>query len=334
MSTTQSDKAARYSRFKIPQKTCSLREDSSQGAVDPTPRIEHLIDWIAYTVPTPVGIPNAFLPHPALSFADDGEIHRSTHVRSQGYDTIIPLNHGRVSINSTHPEFKILVQHTGRDLWELHQEGVELETLLDYALRKKAKITRMDFAVDYHGPASPLDLFKARQEHRLRSAAKKRYVLHTSYEESKGEVREALTFELGSRTSPRWTRCYDKAGQLGVPGPWTRTELVMRDGYGNRVAEAMIHDGIGPAGKQALRKFIYDHDIPWLHEALDGPSVYIETPPPPLHDTDAWLFNQIIPILSKALLEEAVTGKSPLYDALNPHMHQAELMRHQVLSNR
>src|SRR5690606_24422821 len=103
---------------------------------------------------------------------------------------------------------------------------------------------------------------------------------------------------FGSNQSKRMLRCYDKAYQARVPGPWTRTELVMRHGYGNRVADAMVKDDIEAAGKQAIREFI-QCDIDWFNRALTGPSVYIQTPPPLKHDSAAWLLVHVLPTFRK-----------------------------------
>lgn len=304
-----------------PHTSRSNDADTLQEAAQSEPRVEHLIDWLTYTVPHNVGLHNAFFQHAALY--NTGEVIRKMDPWNvRGYTRRLALSHGTLNFHPERPEQKICVQFTGRDLYYLRNAGIDLRDLLQHALDHDAHISRMDFAVDYYGPSSPLDLQEAFLAKELKSAAKRdvRFILGCDL--YKGEITETYSSYFGSNQSRRMLRCYDKAYQVGVPGPWTRAELVMRDGYGNRVADAMVKDGVDAAGKQAIREFI-QCDIDWFNRSVTGPSVYIQAPPPPERDSAAWLLVQVLPTFRKVVIAQAAEQN---FEVLNAYRNVIQAM--------
>lgn len=102
-------------------------------------------------------------------------------------------------------------------------------------------------------------------------------------------------------------RCYDKATLMKVAGPWTRIELELREGFGNRVATAMLSDGIWAVGNQAIRDFI-QCDLDWFNEALYGPSVEIPAPPQKISRKRQWYRGAIRSGLTKLIYADALDG--------------------------
>jgi hypothetical protein len=265
----------------------------------------HSIDWFAYSVPFDLGIENAFPRHGGLFLTERRLSNR------KGYDTCFALSHGSASYHSLYPQQKIGVQFMGRDLAHLRAMGLDIAELIAYALSNNGEITRLDFAIDYFGPASPRDLYLAWEAKELRTLARQCLFMLSS-DRTKEEQGEAYTTYLGSNSSERMLRCYDKAAQLNVSGPWTRAELVARKGYGNRVAKAMLQEGVGAAGKQAIRDFV-QCNIDWFNEATTGPSVDIDPAPPSQSDTGAWLAGFVLPILLKEIDEALAVGDMTLW---------------------
>lgn len=305
----------------------SAEPSNSRNSTPPAisiPRKEHLLDWFTYTVPRDIELSEALFPHDALYIVGE----RLKNI--QGYNTTLSLTHGRISYHTEDPEQKICVQFTGRDLWCLRDQGVDLQALLAYACGLEAKITRLDYAVDWYGDSSPEDVFFAFREGRLRSRAR-HSDLRWGCDKTKRETIDAFTAYLGSEESERQLRCYDKAAQVGCNGPWTRIELVMRDGFGNRVADAMIREGIGLAGNQAIRDFVKKCDIDWFNQAVSGPSVYIKTPPPKERDPKQWLLSQVLPTFERTLESDAAVGDFEVFDAYWPSMRKTAAKRHGAL---
>lgn len=293
----------------------SPKTPSSEGNALHQPRVEHLIDWLTYTVPRDVPLEEALLPHDALYIT--GEVLPNI----KGYNVRLALTHGSISYHTEYPEHKLCIQFTGSDLWNLRKNGVNLNEMLKYGRQVlNANVTRLDYAVDWHADNSPLDLFRAWRDGQLRTEAR-HCTLDWGCEKSKGELQDAYTVYFGKNKSKRRLRIYDKAAQLNVPGPWVRSELIMRDGFGNQVADAMIREGIAEAGNQAIRDFI-ECDIDWFNQAIRGPSVYIQTPPPKEHDTDQW-FIDILPTFIQRLDEGIETGNYRVFDAYEPVIRRA-----------
>jgi hypothetical protein len=283
----------------------TAQEDPSSPAEPPL--VSHCLDWLTYTVPREVGLERAFLQHPALAIT--GEILPNI----KGYDRHIAMTYGSISFHTRHPEHKICVLFRGKDLREARAAGVNVDHILADALAKQATITRLDFAVDYHGPSSPLELNEA-VEMGLVKVPTRHHEYRYSCDRVKGEARKAHTVYLGSQSSERRLRCYDKAAQLKVSGPWTRIELVVQKGYGNRLAKAMVQEGIGAAGKQALREFI-QCNLGWFNHALNGPSLYIEAAERSERDVKRWLLTQVLPTFAREVARGAVNGDFEVRDA-------------------
>lgn len=293
-------------------------------AAPSAPRTTHLIDWLTYTVPWNSDLSAALFPHDALFIT--GEPLENI----KGYNTSLGLSHGRISYHTEHPENKTCVQLGGADLWHLRQAGIDLRELLAYVYQTlNATITRLDYAVDWYGEGDPWDLYYSWKANQLHTLAKRAYVKMEAYKVD-GVTREIPTIYLGSGKSNRMLRCYDKAAQLGVPGPRIRIELVLRDKLANLVVKAMIQDGIGPTGNQAIRHHVQG-DIAWFNQAISGPSIYIETPPPKERDPKRWLLSNVLPTFERTLESDAAVGDFEVFDAYWPIMRKTAAKRHGAL---
>lgn len=93
-------------------------------------------------------------------------------------------------------------------------EHLGLVTLLSLGTLLNLKVTRLDAAIDYC-PFTPEHLFEARRRGLIRTHAQQ-----GGWKDSP----EGNTFELGSRKSDVFLRCYDRRG-------YTRTELELKRGH-------------------------------------------------------------------------------------------------------
>ena len=82
------------------------------------------------------------------------------------------------------------------------------------------------------------------------------------------------------------------------------------------MGRAMVNDGIGDAGKQAMRDFV-SCEVPWYVQVTSGPSVYI----PPLPESESkrkeWLLNMVLPLLRQEINEDAKVGDFDVFDAFS-----------------
>lgn len=294
------------SHHRNPRLPASATDRNIEAETPTDIRIHHSIDGLRYTIPSEAGIGNACPHHPLFEIT--GEVQP---VNWRNYNRVIQLPHCKIAYHSDHPEWKIYVELKGQDLYHLCHAGVPAIDLLQHAIQQDANITKLDFAVDYFGPSSPQDLIDAEERGLLKSLAK-RTDTHGSRKRHK-PANDSRTFYLGHPKSDRYFKCYDKATQMKRQGPWTRMELTLKQDPANRAARAMLARGIGPAGKQAIRDYVWC-DVDWFNQALSGPSVempQLDRRPP---DTRGWLLNDVTRSLLKQIHADAEDGNFEIYE--------------------
>lgn len=251
------------------------------------------IDWLRYTVSPQLGPARATPAHPVFEVAERAVIPLPF------YNQALALVAGRCDWHSERPEQRLLVTLTGAECARCAAEGLDLADVLRYATEDVAgRVTRLDFALDVHTPgADPMDLKRAWDAGQVRTPARTCGDVGMT---APGGIDLGRTVYLGSRSSERVLRVYDKARLEGVEGVWVRIELECKGDYAHALARSMLAHGIIPAGKTALRQFVAA-DVPWLTEAMESESVPME----PLDDKDTdrrrWYREQILPALARDL---------------------------------
>jgi hypothetical protein len=111
-----------------------------------------------------------------------------------------------------------------------------LYDLLEGNFKDKYSFTRLDFAFDYV-PFEPHQIKEAVMNEQLRSLAKRQTLeIHESplaHREGEGQELGTSTVSLGSRTSERMIRVYDKRG-------FTRLEMELKDKRADLVAKQLL----------------------------------------------------------------------------------------------
>lgn len=251
------------------------------------------IDWLRYTVAPQLGPARATPAHPAF------EVSERTLTPLRFYDSVQALAVGRCDWHSQRPEQQLLVTLTGAECARATAEGVDLAGVLKHVLEGvSGRFTRLDFALDVYTPgADPMDVKRAWDAGQVRTAARTCGDVGMT---GPGGVDLGRTVYLGSRTSERVLRVYDKARLEGVEGVWVRVELECKGDYAHALARSMLAQGVIPAGKTALRQFM-TADVPWLTEAMNSEDV----PMVPIEDKDTdrrrWYREQILPAVERDL---------------------------------
>ncbi len=195
------------------------------------------------------------------------------------------------------PEQRLLVTLTGAECARATAQGVDLADVLRHVLEGvTGRFTRLDFALDVFTPgADPMDVKRAWDAGQVRTAARTCGDVGMT---GPGGVDLGRTVYLGSRSSERVLRVYDKARLEGVGGG--RVELECKGEHAQALARSMLASGIIPAGKTALRQFVAA-DVPWFREALSGESVPMELVEDKDTDRRRWYREQILPALARDL---------------------------------
>lgn len=197
------------------------------------------LDWLRYTVPMAVGIRHA-LP--------DG----------WGNDTIIPMVTGRLGYtnqittsegfvvmwNAQRPEMGIMCDLAGSTINSPDYGSYNLspDMLFHHVLENAGQFTRIDFAVDMIGTEHTIDDLELMVKEGFMHFAGREITTVGGHRKNKvGEFENSgKTLYLGSRTSDRFLRYYDKAAQQQIMGlSWNRIEMEIKGKRANGLTQAL-----------------------------------------------------------------------------------------------
>lgn len=234
------------------------------------------------------------------------------------------MSHGRIFWNEKRRDQKIGVLFSGDELSSARADKVEELNLIRFALDQSSKIARLDFALDiFVEGAHPLEMYDAWKGGAVDTGAGKVSPWTSGTKNADGDVTETSTVYFGAEKSDRRLRVYDKQAERGTTYPWIRIELVSRDERAWSLAETMRKHGIATAGRSAISEFVWCEDLEWWRAALTGEVVAMEPVKRKHTNTEKWLLQQVLPVLSRILDEQQARGEWEIYDA-----YQAALDRH------
>lgn len=285
------------------------------------------IHWLTATV-NPPGPPNRYA---AGQLADrlNASITGDGSPYPRSYTHGVELDPGRISWHESEPRMKLCFNLTGGDCEEWYADGRFLSPLVSTLYAGEANFTRIDAALDYHGDANIGDLVDAFEVDPGWTSVRTLRPFQELTNGSDGVSRIWSGVYIGSRSSERFLRVYDKALETGSSGRWTRIELVSRNDYANAFGENITMNGLAPAARGTIRQ-VADCPIDWWQDALAGDAA--ESPPVgrKVADTDRWLIDKVLPVLERRLMLCHSTRDElfRVYDlALNDHrrrLHQLE----------
>lgn len=221
---------------------------------------------------------------------------------------------GKVYVNEKRPEQKRLIVMTGDDWTNLSLAGKDptltLRMILAYPY---VNITRLDFAVDIRDEDFTIsDLLTAWDNGTMRTSAE---TVDRVQRKGKGGKDLGQTVYIGSRSSERLVRCYDKGAQLNIGEKWARIEIELKGRWAIATAKEMASGRTVEAGKGVIRQFVTS-GVAWFDNALakgkgDG---YVVPDKRAQTDHEKWLMNIAVPAVLKAIqsdvdwVETAVLG--------------------------
>lgn len=173
--------------------------------------------------------------------------------------------------------------------------NVSPRSVLRTALAMGANVTRIDIAIDvYH------EMYLRS----MKAAADQGEIVTRAQDWPLIEGRTGSTLYVGSRTSEKFLRIYDKAAEQKAEGPWYRIELECKGDFARGVALHVDGNGYEYFG-DIIRGFA---DWPTMHqwqEATTSPTLLEGIPrPEKRRDTFAWLMKSVAPSVAKLLVED------------------------------
>lgn len=221
--------------------------------IDNSPSVFVHLDWISYTVPFASSPAKAA--RRALMPLPDFKLLRHWGEGLGSYNTVIETACGALlAWHCEHPEFKIFTSLSGDVLQRLGSRQVFGRQLIEYALTRKARFSRIDVAIDIFNCGARVDHIREVFE---RGGAITNAKAGGSYKGIRHDASKqgGETLYVGSPKSERQLRVYNKAAEQGVEKDWLRIELVSRKELAHLLAEAIAREGVPDAGRQAIRQF-------------------------------------------------------------------------------
>lgn len=174
-------------------------------------------------------------------------------------------------------------------------QTVNPRAVLRQALAMGANVTRIDIAIDHYGWLN-IEGYKAALDEGAAVTRARDWNLITG--------RKGQTLYVGSRTSEKFLRIYDKAAEQGVEGNWFRIELECKGDFARGVALHVDSAGYDYYG-DIIRGFC---DWPNLYSwvsATASPTLLEGIPKPEKkRDTFTWLMKSVAPSVAKLLVED------------------------------
>lgn len=288
-----------------------------------TSRASATIDWLSYTVHWNTDTLNRFRKAFSLELAATAVSNQTGPWLAEkplhGYTSAVShaLSPGlRVMASEPDSPMGIHVSWSGSALQEVNPRAV-----LRQALLMGASVSRIDIAIDI---PEHLDLkaYKAALDEGAAVTRARDWNLIVG--------RTGQTLYVGSRTSEKFLRIYDKAAEQNTEGPWFRIELECKGDFARGVSKHVDAEGYDYFG-DIIRGFCdWPHNHEWL-SAITSPTLLEGIPrPEKQRDTYAWLMNAAAPSLAKILTEDhekfvaflrkvyTIAGLGEVHDATDP----------------
>lgn len=246
------------------------------------------LDWLAVTYPvdTPV---HHLLPGciGELPLHDEGRA-------ILGYRTRQVNEVGCVILSGGSERQGIHVINGGEALVGIREKEITDWEMATHCRDHYGRPTRLDVAIDlFEGRTKREDLVAMYSAGRVRTHARSAQV-------TKSLSTPEGTLYLGTRSSMRFFRAYDKGAQMNDPRAWLRLELECKKLQAQAMLEALsIQTDTRAVINRAIKQYVEFPDLPEIVEALREDNAVIPRVPRKMTNTLRWLLNQVAPALAR-----------------------------------
>lgn len=287
----------------------SLPEDGGKPAIPQTS-----VDWLQFTVtwgddePVYTALARAL---PPFSEFDTTEEHISP---VRGYTDGIQLLTGKAYWHRTLRSQRVLIVLSGQDMEKTRRANISDVTIIDWVVMHDHRVTRIDLALDLHNwGAKPHDLIDWSNDHKLETPAR-HVASYLSTAELKTGRETSETVYIGSSSSDRQLRCYNKAAERGINGDWIRLELVLRADRARVFVASIRNRNLEASVLAIMRNFTLVRGS-WLSRATEGIAVEMQPIPRKPSNREKWLLTQVLKALENELAVESAEGRTTVYDS-------------------
>lgn len=249
------------------------------------------LDWMSFTSPKPLDASYPRLPPWESGINGKPDVPRFGYRQARKFPSgMMVMFDGSTSTMGWHYVYSGSAIKT---LDETFQDGGQ--HILNWHVGQGHKCTRIDLAVDVYDAPTLLPVLKDSAEHHewygtAHSA--------TTIQSSDGK---GLTIYVGSRSSERFVRIYDKAAQLGKQGDWTRIEAEIKGDSARQVARAIVElntGGLSMVANGVINRVCTFPCASW-EAVFDGEKMEIGTPKVEEKKTEEWILGQVASAVAK-----------------------------------
>lgn len=237
-----------------------------------------------------------------------------------GYDSVAQYDSGAVMMWSTSREdMGVHIMLSGSTLREFATRGSNSLQVLTQLKRFGARVSRIDLAIDVFG--SEMTCGNLCKPNRQPYKGKGRTPKFTQV----GDIEDGWTIYIGSRSSDKFLRIYDKSKESGFEdSSWVRIEVECKGMVAHWLGDTLPSYTAQEAYELSatLVKTMVDFNVRDWSDALDCKSVEISIPKKTDKDTLGWLIKSCAPALAKEIAkrpQDDVIGQ--FWDALRGELY-------------
>lgn len=240
------------------------------------------IDWLSFTFKEPADAANYFALRPCSDpeTTTSGKFgYRYGHSCAHGVLRLTDLANSQMGTHYIYP---------GSALAALYNDGSSPFDVLRKALSCKAKVTRLDLAKDVTKEGIQLEeIWEAIQAGHYTGTSQ----AHSRIQSDAG----GYTIYIGSRTSEKFIRVYDKGAQLNNGQDWKRCEVELKGDVAKQVARIISQpsNSVGAVFDDLTRRMFDCQSVAW--KSFRGDIVPLSVPKiEKLADRETWIAQQVI----------------------------------------
>jgi len=250
------------------------------------------VDWMRYTAHWGTStLPNSMLKSSASRIASRvfplGTNWKETKARN-GYNVAVESNDipgVTVSWCSNRADMGCSCDIPGSSL-----RHTDIASVLELAIRPGCRVSRVDIAADFPSSPSFEGLYHEFERGEANSKAK-------GYRYVKSDTGQ--TVYIGSRSSEKYLRIYDKGAQMESNSDWTRVELECKADFANGITKYLATEGLSCI-PSVIRDFCDFPDNEWWMHWMASPTPFLGLPQVEKHtNTFKWLMETVAPALVK-----------------------------------
>lgn len=255
------------------------------------------IDWFEYTIHWNAAALQRYRAGYALdALATDVTGHLAGWVKEKpcnGYPYVVSAADSpglRVMASEPDSRMGVHISWSGSALREVVPMAV-----VSMARRQDAHVTRIDLAVDCPVHMNPYAFYDALETGKAKTSSRKHQIIQSD---------SGWTVYVGSRTSEKFLRIYDKQAEAGLTDALTRVELECKGDYADAISSYVLEHGL-KGTPEIIKAFCDFPDYePWV-DHLTSPIVFDGIPKAEKRsDTKRWLMESVAPSLAKIVAED------------------------------